>query len=180
MQSRIFGEKWAISAHFLDYAPGHIGLPITINFKKLYTDKKIQGGEILKKQHYTFYFNPETNDRIESHMKELGKSSRSDFVEEAVNFYCGALDANTHRSFLGDEVIKTMQAIVRDLEGRIFSHFRSQDISLSMLAVLFAANLTGMTSDEIAEQRKLAVQYVNENRSAKSFVTALRDEQGDE
>ncbi len=109
-------------------------------------------------------------------MKELGKSSRSEFVEEAVNFYCGVIDANTHRSFLGDEVIKTMKAIVRDMEGRIFSHFRSQDISLSMLAVLFAANLTGMTAEEIAEQRKLAVQYVNENRSAKSFVTALREE----
>ncbi len=134
----------------------------------------------MKKQHYTFYFRPETNDRVEAHMIETGITSRSAFVEEAVNFYCNVLDADTQKSFLGEEIIKAMQAIVRDMEGRIFSHFRSQDISLSMLSVLFAANLTGMTEAEIAMLRKMAVQYVNENRSAKSFVTALREERGDE
>ena len=49
-----------------------------------------------------------------------------------------------------------------------------------MLSVLFAANLTGMTDEEFQMMRKIAVQYVDENRRAKSFVTALKDERSSE
>lgn len=132
----------------------------------------------MKKQDYTFYLRPETNEKINAHMITTGKQSRSEFVEEAINFYSGVLDTNENQAFLGEEIVRAMKAIAHDMEGRIFSHFRSQDISLSMLAVLFAANLTGMTDEEIAAMRKTAVRFVNENRSAKSFVTALKDERG--
>ena len=138
-----------------------------------------------KKQDYTFYLTPETSEKIDAHRILEGKVSRSEFVETAVNFYCGVMDANENRVFLGDEIIKAMRVIVKDAEGRIFSHFRSQDISLSMLAVLFAANLSGMTKEEISSLRKDAVEYVNENFRAKSFVVAQREQreygdQGDE
>ena len=137
-----------------------------------------------KKQDYTFYLMPGTSEKIDAHRILEGKVSRSEFVEAAVNFYCGVLDANENRAFLGDEIIKAMRVIVKDMEGRIFSHFRSQDISLSMLAVLFAANLSGMTKEEISSLRKDAVEYVDENFRAKSFVTAQKEqreygEQGD-
>ena len=129
-----------------------------------------------KKRDYTFYLTPETSEKIDAHRILEGKVSRSEFVETAVNFYCGVMDANENRAFLGDEIIKAMRAIVKDAEGRIFSHFRSQDISMSMLAVLFAGNLVGMDKDEIDDMRKTAVEYVDENFRAKSFVVALRDE----
>ena len=38
----------------------------------------------------------------------------------------------------------------------------------------------GMTDEEIQMMRKIAVQYVDENRRAKSFVTALKDERNAE
>ena len=129
-----------------------------------------------KKRDYTFYLTPETSEKIDAHRILEGKVSRSEFVETAVNFYCGVMDANENRAFLGDEIIKAVRAIVKDAEGRIFSHFRSQDISMSMLAVLFAGNLVGMDKDEIDDMRKTAVEYVDENFRAKSFVVALRDE----
>ena len=107
-------------------------------------------------------------------------SSYSDFLEDAVIFYNGVCDTKENRAFLGDEIIKAMKAIVHDSEGRIFSHFRSQDISLSMLAVLFAAGLSHLTSDEIDYLREQAVEYVDNNFRAKSFVTALREERHEE
>ena len=100
----------------------------------------------------------------------------SDFVEDAIVFYNGVLDADENRVFLGDEIIKAMRAIVKDAEGRIFSHFRSQDISLSMLTVLFAANLANMSKEEIAQVRKDAVEYVDDNFRAKSFVVAQKEQ----
>ena len=119
---------------------------------------------------------PETSEKIDAHRILEGKVSRSEFVETAINFYCGVMDENENRAFLGDEIIKAMKAIVKDTEGRIFSHFRSQDISLSMLAVLFAANLSGMQKEEIESLRRDAVEYVDDNFRAKSFVTALTEQ----
>ena len=129
-----------------------------------------------KKQDFTFYLMPETSEKIDAHRILEGKVSRSEFVETAINFYCGVLDANENRAFLGDEIIKAMRVIVKDAEGRIFSHFRSQDISLSMLTVLFAANLANMSKEEIAQVRKEAVEYVDDNFRAKSFVVAQREQ----
>ena len=129
-----------------------------------------------QKRDYTFYLPPETSAKIDAHRCLEGKMTRSEFVDKAVNFYCGVLDADNDRAFLGDEIIKAMRVIVKDMEGRIFSHFRSQDISLSMLAVLFAANLSGMQKEEIESLRRDAVEYVDDNFRAKSFVTALTEQ----
>ena len=129
-----------------------------------------------QKRDYTFYLPPETSAKIDAHRCLEGKTTRSEFVDKAVNFYCGVLDADNDRAFLGDEIIKAMKAIVKDTEGRIFSHVRSQDISLSMLAVLFAANLSGMQKEEIESLRRDAVEYVDDNFRAKSFVTALTEQ----
>ena len=129
-----------------------------------------------QKRDFTFYLPPETSAKIDAHRCLEGKTTRSEFVDKAVNFYCGVLDADNDRAFLGDEIIKAMRAIVKDTEGRIFSHFRSQDISLSMLAVLFAANLSGMQKEEIESLRRDAVEYVDDNFRAKSFVTALTEQ----
>jgi len=129
-----------------------------------------------QKRDYTFYLPPETSAKIDAHRCLEGKTTRSEFVDKAVNFYCGVLDADNDRAFLGDEIVKAMRVIVKDMEGRIFSHFRSQDISLSMLAVLFAANLSGMQKEEIESLRRDAVEYVDDNFRAKSFVTALKEQ----
>ena len=129
-----------------------------------------------KKRDFTFYLTPETSEKIDAHRILEGKVSRSEFVETAINFYCGVMDANENRAFLGDEIIKAMRAIVKDAEGRIFSHFRSQDISLSMLTVLFAANLANMSKEEIAQVRKEAVEDVDDNFRAKSFVVAQKEQ----
>jgi len=123
-----------------------------------------------------FRLHPEVLEMVERRKASGEYETYSDFVEDAIVFYNGVLDAEENRAFLGDEIIKAMRVIVKDMEGRIFSHFRSQDISLSMLAVLFAANLSGMQKEEIESLRRDAVEYVDDNFRAKSFVTALTEQ----
>ena len=105
------------------------------------------------KSPHTFYLHPDVSKKVDMAIASNPQMSRSDFVEDAINFYSGVVETQENRSFLGDEIIKAMKAIVHDAEGRIFSHFRSQDISLSMLAVLFAASLTHLSKDEIDDLR---------------------------
>lgn len=133
----------------------------------------VKPGARLKRE---FRIRREVLDIIKKRKQSGEYETYSDFLEDAVLFYNGVLDADNDRAFLGDEIIKAMRAIVKDAEGRIFSHFRSQDISLSMLAVLFAGNLIGMDKEEIEEMRKTAVEYVDDNFRAKSFVTALKEQ----
>lgn len=123
-----------------------------------------------------FRIRKEVLDLIEKRKSSGEYETYSDFIEDAVVFYNGVLDSNENRYFLGDEIIKAMKAIVQDSEGRVFSHFRSQDISLSLISVLLAANLAEMTQEEIEVARKRAIEYVDKNFRAKSFVVALKDE----
>ena len=123
-----------------------------------------------------FRLHPEVLEMVERRKASGEYETYSDFVEDAIVFYNGVLDADENRVFLGDEIIKAMRVIVKDMEGRIFSHFRSQDISLSMLAVLFAANLADMPKEDIELMREEAIRYVDENFRAKSFVVAQREQ----
>lgn len=109
--------------------------------------------------------------------KESGEFvSENVFVEKAILFYDEVLKAEDGRAFLGDEIIKAMKAISQNSDGRLFSHMRSMDISLTMLTLLFAYNLADMSEAEVSELRREAVEYVNNNRRAVPFITALRAE----
>ncbi len=109
--------------------------------------------------------------------KESGEFvSENVFVEKAILFYDEVLKAEDGRAFLGDEIIKAMKAISQNSEGRLFSHMRSMDISLTMLTLLFAYNLADMSEAEVNELRREAVEYVNNNRRAVPFIAALRAE----
>ena len=123
------------------------------------------------KSKYAFWLRPEVNALIDSH---LNGDSRSDFVEQAVRHYCGVLDTKGSQNFLGDEIVRAMTSIIRDTEGRIFSHLRSMDISQSMIAELIASYLQEMTPEEIADTKKNAVRFVDNNFRAQSFVEAWR------
>ncbi|MBR4000592.1 MAG: hypothetical protein IKI93_19865, partial [Clostridia bacterium] len=62
----------------------------------------------------------EISKKIDAHLQTADKRSRSDFIESAVNFYCGVLDTDGNREFLSEEIIRAMKSIVKDMEGRIF------------------------------------------------------------
>ena len=74
----------------------------------------------MKKRHYTFHLYPETSKLIDAHLIAADKTSRSDFIEAAVKFYCGVLDTDSNQAFLGEEIIRAMKSIVTDMEDGSF------------------------------------------------------------
>lgn len=132
------------------------------------------------KRNYAFLLNPKTSDLINAHLDVSGLTSRSIFVERAIQLYCHMLDGTEDRLFFDDEIVSIIKAIVKESEAKLSSHLRSMDISLSVLSVLFAANLVEMSDEDIALMRRDAIRYVDENRRARSVVTALKEQRGDE
>ena len=127
-----------------------------------------------KKSKYAFWLRPEIDSMIDSHLSAGYAASRSDFIEHAVKHYCGVLDTKESREFLGDEIVKSMRAIIHDTEGRIFSHLRSMDIGQSMLVDLIAGYLTDLTEDQIEESKRNAIRFLNTQHRAQSFVEGWR------
>ena len=65
-----------------------------------------------------FRLSPEVLEMVERRKASGEYETYSDFIEDAIVFYNGVLDANENRAFLGDEIIKAMRVIVKDMEGR--------------------------------------------------------------
>jgi len=133
-----------------------------------------------KKVDCTIYLHPETNKMIDAHVGSGDFQNRSVMVEAAIKFYCGVLDPNANKDFLGNEIIKSIKAIANEMQGKIFSQLRTSNINLSILTSLYAVHLSNLNDKEIEYLRKDAAGFVDRMLRAKSFVQALKEERGDE
>lgn len=129
-----------------------------------------------KKQIYSIYLYPSVSDMIDGHLETADAGSRSKFVESAVKHYCGVLDAENDREFLGEEIVKTMRAIMEEFSGRVYAHLRGIDIEITMINELLATGLNELPPEDIAALRKSAAQTVARNLKSKSFETAYHTE----
>ena len=62
-----------------------------------------------KKERFTLWMNHSTFDKVEKIYREGNCEKKSEFIEKAVNFYCGYLDMNKSEEFLSpvlNDVIK--------------------------------------------------------------------------
>jgi hypothetical protein len=128
------------------------------------------------KTNYTVYLYPSIKDMIDNHLSAADKRSRSDFIEAAVKFYCGVLDSETDKQFLGEQIISTMKAIMDEFSGNVFAHLRAQDVAVTSINQILATGLANMTPQEIESLRRSALEYVSKNMKSKSFISAVWDE----
>ena len=70
----------------------------------------------------TFWVYPQTEDKIKAHLKQANCESASEFVEKAINFYCGYLASKNDSEYLPhillnsiDKLIETQLVPVRRL-----------------------------------------------------------------
>ena len=65
-----------------------------------------------------FRFKPEVDALIESH-KERNEDSRTEFVEDAIRYYCCHLDSESNRGVLSNEVIQAIEGVVTNQFNRL-------------------------------------------------------------
>lgn len=59
------------------------------------------------------YIQADTADLLEKHYKEQGYTNRSDFVDDAIQFYCGYLSANDYSAYLPNIVISSFWVLAK-------------------------------------------------------------------
>lgn len=77
---------------------------------------------------------------IEENYKKDGCRSKTEFIENAIQFYCGYLNANDYSAYLPNIVISTMKGTLGSMERRMANLLFKVAVELAMMQNLLAAS----------------------------------------
>ena len=60
--------------------------------------------KMADKNKFALWMYPETLERVEKLYREDGCKSRSEFIEKAINFYCGYLTAENYKEYFPEVI----------------------------------------------------------------------------
>jgi hypothetical protein len=113
------------------------------------------------KERYTVWMMPSTREEVEELMQKGNCKRISEFIEKAVNFYCGYLRSST-QDYVPQIVLSTLKAIMRDSENRHSGSLFRIAVEISMIKNLLAfshgigeAPLNKLRNDCISEVKKI-------------------------
>ena len=113
-----------------------------------------------------FRFSPEVDALIESH-KSKNEDNRTEFVEDAIKYYCCHIDSESNKGVLSNEVIKAIRSVVKD-------QFNRHSSILFRIAVELGVHnyLLGQTVEDMSEAKlKVIKQKVTDQvRRNKGFI----------
>lgn len=110
-----------------------------------------------------FRFTPEVDALIESH-KGKNEDNRTEFVQDAVKYYCCHLDSESNKGVLSNEVIKAIRAVVKDLFNRHSNMLFRIAVELGVHNYLFAQILPNMNESKLKIIRQQVTEQVRKNK----------------
>ena len=123
-----------------------------------------------------FYISKKADEMIDSHIPIADARNRSDFIERAVEAYCGILDAEENKAILGQEVMRVCKAAVKDSENRLCNYLFKMAGEMGLLTYLVGADLINMTDEEIDQCRRKAFDVVRRERGMLKLEDVVKDE----
>ena len=118
----------------------------------------------------------EVVDKLEKHYKDDGSRSKSEFVERAINFYCGYVTAENYREFFPKVVLSTIQGTLDSFENRMATLLFKMAVELSVLNRVTAATVD-VEELNLTRLRGRCVDDVKRINGCISFVQAVKDEE---
>ena len=86
----------------------------------------------------TAYLSTDALRRCDSSMLLLGLKSRSTYIEQAVNFYSGYLQAQTHSDYLSVAVTQAVEGVIENTENRLARMMFKEAVELAKLTSMLA------------------------------------------
>lgn len=125
------------------------------------------------KEKKSYYFGPKTIKRIDDKYIDDNCATRSEFVERAVNFYCGYLDAKSADAYLPCVLASTLEGhlnLFADRAGRML--FKTA-VELDMVMNIIAAD-TDIDYQTLDKLRGKSVRDVKATNGQIGFKEALK------
>lgn len=125
------------------------------------------------KQKFALWVSPDTMNRVEDIYKKDACRSRSEFIEKAINFYCGFLSAKDYGDYIPEVFITTMQASMDSMENRMANLLFKNAVEISILSHLMAAQ-TNVDQNTVDSLRQMCVRDVKRTQGAIRLEDAYR------
>lgn len=129
------------------------------------------------KRKFALWIREETMEKVEKVYRAENVKSRSEFIEKAINFYCGYLTANDGKEYFPQVIVSTLQGTLGAFENRMASLLFKMAVELSMSLHVTAAN-SEIDEKTLAKLRGLCVDEVKRIRGAVSFDDAYKFQKG--
>ena len=121
----------------------------------------------------TAYLSYDALKRCESSMLLLGLKSRSTYIEQAVNFYSGYLQAQAHSDYLSAAVTKAIEGAIENTENRLARMMFKEAVELAKLTSMLA-DINEMDDDEIERLHYKCVQEVKRINGMITFEDIIK------
>ena len=130
-----------------------------------------------KKDRHTVWLEPAAWDMVEGHYHGDNCSTKNEYIERAIRFYSGYLDAAGADEYLPRVLSDVLEGKLSALGSRIgrllFKLAVEQDLNANILAALGEFDL-----DAVEHLRGQCVQHVKQTHGEISFEDALRRQKG--
>ena len=125
------------------------------------------------KRKYTLYFDSASMKRVDDLYRQEGFRSKSEFIEKAIDHYCGYLTAENHIDYLPKVVISTIKNTLDAFETRLSKLLYNTNIELSVLSEVTAATID--TSElNLHRIRANCVKHVQQTHGFISLAEAVK------
>lgn len=119
------------------------------------------------------YVRPETADKLKSYYKALGFRTKSDLIDDAINFYCGYLTADDCKDFYPEVITSAVKANLDSLENRMARILFKYTVELTMMMNIIAATYN-VDAETLGKLRAKCVSEVKRLNGRINFEDVVR------
>ena len=132
---------------------------------------------VKDKEKFALWLTPEAKQKVEQHYREDNCQSRSEFIEKAVKFYCGYLDAEGASEYLprtlSEVLAGKLDALGKRMGHLLFKLAVEQDIFANLVSGLWEVDL-----DTVEKLRARCVKNVQRTNGEVKLEDAVKFQKG--
>lgn len=133
-----------------------------------------------KRKAFNLKISSPVREKVDAMYKEAGCRSRAEFIERAIEFYCGYLSSEEDQAYLPGAVVSALKGSLAQLERGVCLQLHKVAVELYALENLEVVNSESITMDQLHKLRKRANQAVRENAGVLSLVDAYKYQNGED
>ena len=128
---------------------------------------------------FPLYLHPDTMQQVEMLYRLDNCTSKTEFLEKAVRFYCGYLQSENVADFLAPELVSMLDGIVKGTEQRLSRGLFKVAVELGAITHMLAV-IHEIDDDTLRRLRAMCVDEVKRINGVINFEKAVRYQRRDE
>ena len=125
------------------------------------------------KRKFALWIRPSLLEEVDSLYKSDNRTSRSEFMEKALQFYMGYLSSQENQDYLADVIPSTVKGIVDESSNRMGRLLFKMAVEQAVTSNILAA-VCEVDQQELERLRNQCIQQIRKTNGMISFEQALR------